>query len=138
MRTFIFALIVTCFCVVNFSYGQTNSQRLKKVVIEYEEFTTTTGENVTCEAFRPTFKETLHTIVLEDSELPKLNLYRRKFVATARRSMDVRAVIRFEFEHKGVEYCTDISGVFFNKKEGKFYKNKELFDVVKKKCLIDN
>jgi len=138
MRPFISAFIVACFCIVDFSHGQKNNQRLEKVVIEYEEFTTTTVENVTCEAFRTTFKETLHTIVLEDSELPELNLYRRKFTSTARRSMDVRAIIGFEFEHSKVEYCTDISGLFFDRKEGKYYKNKKLFDIVKKKCLMGN
>jgi hypothetical protein len=116
MGKFIFALITAYFFINNASYGQTGNPKLKKVVIEYEEFMTTTIESVTCEAFRPTFKETLHTIVLENSELSKLNLYSRKFLPTAPRSMDVRAVIKFEFEHWKVEYCTDISGVFFNKK----------------------
>ncbi|MVT08397.1 hypothetical protein [Chitinophaga tropicalis] len=120
-------------------YSQTQKNRLKRVIIEFEDFMTTTSEGVNCEYFRATFKNTLDTIeILNSKELNTLFISSRRFIRSNEKPIDVRAIVRFEFEHWQYEYCMNRFGIFVDKKTNAFYVNRLLSDFIRRKCLPPN
>jgi hypothetical protein len=116
-------------------YSQAMKGKLIKVIIEYEEFTTVTAEAVKCEFFEDAFHESIKKMEIDNSnELNMLSTYRRKFIIikSQPKSVDIRVVIRFSFEHSTDEYCMDRFGVFVDCRNKTFLTNKRLSDFIKK------
>ncbi|MGN7819334.1 hypothetical protein ACTJJB_04345 [Chitinophaga sp. 22536] len=118
--------------------AQVNKNRVRKAVIEFESFTTTTAESVKCEAFRKTFKESLKKVEFIKSELDELSKYQNKFLLVKPRSIDVRVLLKLYFDDKIEQYCMDRFGIFVHCKSGKYFENKSLSELIRRKCLPPN
>ncbi|MBV7534087.1 hypothetical protein [Chitinophaga sp. sic0106] len=136
MRVIINAILLTVLITFFTEYGYCQSSKvLVGVFIEYEDFATSTVEDVPCEFFKAAFAGTIKHIDIKDTlELKQIATSVNKFKAAKPKSVDVRVL--FTFCYKGVkeEYCMDRWGLFVNKKTGKYYSNKLLADFVLKKC----
>jgi hypothetical protein len=136
MRFLILPFIV---CILSSaSYCQTKKSIVRKAVIEFEAFTTTTNESVRCDSFRSTFRETRKEILFTKEELNKLSLWQSKFVAIKPRLIDVRVLLRLYINGNVDEYCMDRFGVFIQCKSGKYFENKLLSELIRYKCLPSN
>jgi hypothetical protein len=130
-----FLIIGISVAFMEHGYSQAMKGKLTKVIIEYEEFTTVTAEAVKCEFFRAAFHESIRKIEIDDvNELNMLSTHRRAFsvIQSQPKSIDIRVVIRFTFEHSIDEYCMDRFGVFVDCRSKTFLTNKRLSDFIKR------
>lgn len=127
------------FCVLSSSsYCQTKKNVLKKGVLEFEEFTTMTGESVSCESFKSIFRKSIKKIVLSKDELNEVCSYQNKFISIKPRLIDVRVLLLLYNDKDVNEYCMDRFGVFVHCKTGKYFENKQLSGLIRAKCLPPN
>jgi len=137
MRVIIINTILITFLITFFTkYGYCQSSKgLVGAFIEYEDFATSTVEDVPCEFFKAAFVGTIKHIDIKDRlELKQITSSINKFKAAKPKSIDVRVLLTFCYKGAKEEYCMDRWGLFVNKKTGKYYSNKLLTDFVLKKC----
>lgn len=112
-----------------------SAYNLQKLTINYENFATSTAENVKCEFFTATFKKSIKTIEIRDiNELKSLSLWYKGFSVVHPKAVDVRLIIQFHFKHHTDEYCMDRFGHFVGCETGKAYSNKKLASFLMEKC----
>jgi hypothetical protein len=125
--------------LIKTGYGQIRKECIIKVTIEYENFTTSTIEDVKCGFFKSTFKGSLKSIEINNKrELKLLSSYNEKFSVIKLTPIDVRASIKFYFKHFTDEYCMDRFGTFVGTKTGECCTNEVLATFIRKKCLPPN
>lgn len=118
-------LIAFLFVIVNnASYSQT--RKLQRVKVEYQNFLTESIDNVDCNSFWIAFGNTIQSKIFDDrSHLRRLNFLRKKFRNTVKGDLDIRGVVTFDYGKNQIEkYCFDRYG-YFERKGMTFY-NKRL------------
>jgi hypothetical protein len=125
--------------VFSFQFGSLYGQGLKKVIIMYENFVTTTTERVSCNYFEPTFRESIKKIEIKNpTELLILSKYSKSFITVQPFVVNVRASIIFYYTNKTSEYCMDPFGGFVEKRTGRLLRNENLAKYIVKKCKMPN
>lgn len=115
--------------------GVQKKNRLVKAVLEYEDFTTSTVENVHCEFFRATFGEHISKIdVSDDSTLEILSRYMQYFEETPGKPMDVRLMFTLFYKDSSQAYCMNRFGLFYDTKSGKYFRNECLYRCIITRC----
>ena len=137
MRNIFINAILIIFLTTFFT-KQSYSQSKNGIVgafIEYEDFATSTAEDVPCEFFKAAFAQTIKRVDIKDSlEFKQVVSYASKFKIAKSKPIDVRVLFTFCYKKKKVEYCMDRWGLFVNKSTGKYYSNKLLATFLQKKC----
>ncbi|MDQ0110566.1 hypothetical protein J2T02_005719 [Chitinophaga terrae (ex Kim and Jung 2007)] len=130
------AILITVLITVFTKYGYSQSSKvLVGAFIEYEDFATSTVEDVPCEFFKAAFAGTIKHIDIKDTlELKQIASFANRFKAAKPKSIDVRVLVTFCYKGVKEQYCMDRWGLFVNKKTGKYYSNKLLTDFVLKRC----
>lgn len=90
--------------------------------------------SLTCDNFNQ--MSDLDSVYISDNEIDSVKLYSERFLLDTTSYIDVRGKIIFFINHKKLEYCFDRFGVF--NRDGKFFKNQDLFDYIKKKLKETN
>ncbi|WP_160716000.1 hypothetical protein [Chitinophaga solisilvae] len=137
MQNIVISTILMIFLNTFFTiYGYGQSQKtVTGAFIEYEDFGTSTVEDVHCEFFKAAFTGTIRRVDVKDSfDLKRLAGYVNKFKVAKPRSIDVRVLFTFCYTGTKEEYCMDRWGLFVSKKTGKYYNNKLLTDFILKRC----
>jgi hypothetical protein len=136
LNAFLLTLIFSCTIFVKIGYSQIKKQYFSKVTIEYENFATSTAENVKCGLFTIIFRESIKKIEIKDeNELKSISLWYKMFTVIKLKPVDVRVIVKFYFKHYTDEYCMDRFGNFVGGKTGKMYTNEVLATFIKKQCL---
>ncbi|WP_291913988.1 hypothetical protein [Chitinophaga sp. CB10] len=125
--------------VLNIFFTKSGYSQFQKPVvgalIEYEDFATSTVENVPCDFFKEAFAGTIRRVDIKDRvDLKRLAGYANEFKMVKPKPIDVRVLLTICYSETKEEYCMDRWGLFVNKWTAKYYSNKRLADYILKRC----